>query len=193
MNSNTIQTNLDHTLHQIMQLVAQPDGPDGTALAQAADLLERFVSRHRADLSFEHFPLPAGTDEVLCSYELHCDVRTGLTLWLQAIRAGVDSVVHDHGTWAVIVAIAGQERNRIYQRTDDGSNADQATLALQSEVAVKKGQPLVLEQGLFHSIHTTAGEPTLQLHLYGRNPDTVEGRRIVDVQTGRLVYLGVGN
>lgn len=88
MDSNTIQINLDHTLHQIMQLVAQPDGPDGEALVQAADRLEHFVSRHRADLSFEHFPLPTGTDEVLCSYALHCDARTGLTLWLQAIRAG---------------------------------------------------------------------------------------------------------
>lgn len=193
MDSNAIQTDLDHTLHRIMQMTAQPEGPDCTAMAQAASLLEGFVSRHRAGLSFENFPLPTGTDDVLCSYELHCDPTTGLTLWLQAIRGGVDSVVHDHGTWAVIVAIAGQERNRIYRRTDDGSIADHATLVPQRELTVRQGQPLVLEPGLFHSIHTEAGEPALQLHLYGRNPDTVQGRSIVDAQSGRLVHLGIGN
>ena len=190
MDSNAIQSDLDHTLHQIMHITAQHEGPGCTAMAQAASLLEGWVSRHRADLSFENFPLPAGMDDVLCSYELHCDPTTGLTLWLQAIRAGVDSVVHDHGTWAVIVAIVGQERNRIYRRTDDGSIADHAMLVLQREVAVKEGKPLVLEQGLFHSIHTLADEPTLQLHLYGRNPDTVEDRKIVDVQSGQLFCLG---
>lgn len=193
MDSNAIQSDLDHTLHQIMHITAQHEGPGCTAMAQAASLLEGWVSRHRADLSFENFPLPAGMDDVLCSYELHCDPTTGLTLWLQAIRAGVDSVVHDHGAWAVIVAVAGQERNRIYRRTDDGSIAGHATLVLQHDVTVKEDQPLVLEQGLFHSIHTLADEPTLQLHLYGCNPDTVEDRKIVDVETGRLVYPGAGH
>ena len=190
MDSDDIQTDLDQTLREIAQLTAQSDGPDSMALVHVAGLLEGFVSRHRAALSFENFPLPTGCDEALCSYELHSDVVTGLTLWLQAIRGGIDSVVHDHVTWAVIVAIAGQERNRIYRRTDDGSTPDHARLALQDELAVSEGQPLVLEQGLFHSIHTTAGEPTLQLHLYGRNPDTVQSRRIVDLQSGRLLQLG---
>nr|MBF0682929.1 cysteine dioxygenase [Pseudomonas sp.] len=189
MDSDDIRTDLDQTLHQVTRLTAPPDEPDSTTLAHAASLLEGFASRHRAALSFENFPLPAGSGDVLCSYELHDDAQTGLTLWLQAIRGGVDSGVHDHGTWAVIVAIAGQERNRIYRRTDDGSSAYRATLELQCEVAVCEGQPLVLQQGLFHSIHTDPGKPALQLHLYGRNPDTVEGRSIVDLQDGRLLYL----
>ncbi len=185
------RADLEQTLHRITQLTDHVCNPGHAALAQAAQLLDGFISRHRHELTFENFPLPAGSDEALCSYELHGDARSGLTLWLQAMNAGVDSLVHDHGTWAVIVAVIGQERNRIYDRADNGSIADRATLALQREVVVSPGQPLVLDPGLFHSIHTAAGEPTLQLHLYGRNPDTVENRRVVDLASGRLVYLGV--
>jgi len=189
MDTDVIQADLDRTLERIARLTARAEAPDSRVLMQVAGLLEGFALRHRADLSFENFPLPEGLDDALCSYELHGDDTRGLTLWLQAIRGGVDSVVHDHGTWAVIVAIAGQERNRIYHRTDDGSVADHARLVLQREAAVRQGRPLVLEQGLFHSIHTSKAEPTLQLHLYGRNPDTAEGRLIVDMQSGRLVRL----
>jgi predicted metal-dependent enzyme (double-stranded beta helix superfamily) len=152
-------------------------------------LLTGFVERHRSVLTFESFPLPTGGDEALCSYELHSADATGLTLYLNAIRGGVDSVVHDHGTWAVIVAIAGQERNRIYRHLDDGSSPDRAVLELEREITVRAGQPLVLQEGQFHSIHTAAGEPALQLHLYGRPIDTINGRWIVDLQTSQLVYL----
>lgn len=193
MDGNNARTDLDRMLRRIMRLTGSNARPDPATLAQAARLLTGYVERHRHELTFEHFPLPAGVDDALLSYELYSDAGTGLTLWLQAIRAGVDSVVHDHGTWAVVVAIIGRERNRIYHRSDDGARADRATLALLREVTVCPGQPLVLEAGRFHSIHTPPAEPALQLHLYGRNPDTVEERKIVDVTSGRLVYLSAEN
>jgi len=189
MNVDDSQVDLARTMHRIMQLIHRRRIAGETVLTQVGLLLDAFISRHRGELTFENFPLPQGSDAALNSYELYADERTGLTLWLQAIRAGVDSVVHDHGTWAVIVAIAGQETNRIYSRLDDQRIADRATLSLPHEVTVSPGRPLVLEQGLFHSIHT-ADEPTLQLHLYGCNPDQVEGRMIVEADSGRLVYLG---
>lgn len=190
MERDGITDDLHQTLARIAGLTAQPCPPQRAALAQAASLLAGFVQRYRPELSFENFPLPAAADEVLCSYLLYCEGDPGLTLYLNSIRGGVDSVVHDHGTWVVIVAIEGQERNRIYRRIDDGSQPDRATLELEREVTVCDGQPLVLESETFHSIHTGADQPALQLHLYGRPIDTISGRQIVDLQTGQLVHLG---
>jgi predicted metal-dependent enzyme (double-stranded beta helix superfamily) len=172
-----IETDLAQTLARIKALTA----PEPARLAEVAALLEGFVARHRAELSFEDFPLPSRDDDALCAYELHRDRQTGLTLNLNAIRGGVDSVVHDHGTWAVIAAIAGSELNRIYRPAEAGG------LVPEREATVRPGRPLVLEQGAFHSIHTE--QPTLQLHLYGQPIDTIGGRRIYDPRTGELLPL----
>lgn len=187
MERTAIEDDLERTLGRIAKLATAASG--SAVLIEVAALLTGFVERHRSELTFESFPLPTGADEALCSYELHSADATGLTLYLNAIRGGVDSVVHDHGTWAVIVAIAGEERNRIYRHFGDSSSLDRVMLELEREIIVREGQPLVLEEGQFHSIHTAAGEPALQLHLYGRPIDTINGRRIVDLQTGQLVYL----
>lgn len=164
--------------------------PDKAVLERVAELLAEFVERHSVVLSFENFPLPAGAGEALCCYELHSEAATGLTLYLNSICGGVDSAVHDHATWAVIVAVEGRERNRLYRRMDDGSSADQAVLELEREVIARKGRPLVLEEGLFHSIHTAPHEPALQLHLYGQPVDRIDGRLVYDPQTGKLAYSG---
>jgi predicted metal-dependent enzyme (double-stranded beta helix superfamily) len=182
-----IEDDLQRTLNGIVEILAPV--PDDTALQQVAALLAEFVERHRAGLSFEHFPLPTEAGDALCCYELQSEGAAGLTLYLNSIRGGVDSAVHDHGTWAVIVAIEGRERNRLYRRTDDGSDADRVALELEREVVVRKGQPLVLAKGIFHSIHTVANEPTLQLHVYGQAIDRISGRHVAELETGKLAHL----
>src|SRR5690625_74988 len=134
-----IEADLRQTLTGITEQAAREREPDEATLAHIATLLEDFVARHRDDLSFEHFPLPTGSEEALSSYELHGDERSGLTLYLNAIRGGVNSVIHDHGTWAVIVGIAGSERNRIYRY-----DAARGAVSLEEEVTVRKGRSLVL-------------------------------------------------
>lgn len=183
-----IEDDLQRTLNGIVEILA-PE-PDNATLEQVAALLAEFVERRRAELNFESFPLPTQAGDALCCYELYGEGAAGLTLYLNSIRGGVDSAVHDHGTWAVIVAIEGRERNRLYRRTDDGSDADRAALELEREVVVRKGRPLVLEEGRFHSIHTEAHEPALQLHLYGQPVDKINGRQVADLRTGQRVYLG---
>lgn len=172
-----IEIDLARTLARIATLTA----PEPPRLDEAAALLQSFVERQRAELSFEAFPLPSGDDDALCSYLLHQDPETGLTLNLNAIRSGVDSVIHDHGTWAVIVAIAGSELNRIYRADETGQ------LLPEREATVSPGRPLVLETGAFHSIHTE--QPALQLHLYGQPIDEIGGRRVFDPRSGELAYF----
>lgn len=185
-----IVEDLHRTLADIATMIAVTS--DCTTLEQVAALLAGFVDRHRADLNLGSFPLPAGADGALCHYELHSDDATGLALYLNSICGGVDSVVHDHGSWAVIVAIEGEERNRIYRRAENGQAADRPSVELEREVVVREGQPLILEEGMFHSIHTASGQPALQLHLYGKPVDSLVGRRFLDPKTGKLAGPGDG-
>lgn len=141
--------------------------PSEVALKRFATRLTHFVERHRATLTFDNFPLPLAAADALCCYELHGGEAAGLTLYLNAIHGGVSSSVHEHGTWAVIVAIEGQERHRIYRRK--GPSSEQYELL--REVTVRRGEPLVLAQDLFHSMHTPIDRPALQLHVYGAPVD----------------------
>lgn len=185
MDSEAAYSDLLRTLQRISRRLGASASP--ARLAEAAAQLESFVVRHRAVLSFEHFPLPAGEGEVMSTYELYRNQDTGPTLLLNAIRSGADSAVHDHGTWAVIVAIEGQELNRVYRQASEVGAGDRIELGQADEIVVRRGQPLVLEAGDFHSIHT--GAPTLLLHLYGRPLDAEGTRRIVDPQTGALTLV----
>lgn len=176
-----IENDLQEMLLRVAQLTVAAYTPGNNVLTEVSLCLTAFVARHRTAFSFENFPLPTGEDNVLASYELNDSGQHGPSLLVNAIRGGVNSVVHDHGTWAVIVGIEGTEHHRIYRHT--------TTLELVHEVTVFDGQSLVLEEGFFHSIHTDADRPALQLHLYGRPLDTINGRRIVDLSTGQIVYL----
>ncbi len=189
MAHNDIKDDLHTMLIQIAGIISASPEPDRPVFAKTAALLTEFVARHCPELSFENFPLPTGSDEVLCSYELSDEALNGPALIINAVRGGVNSVVHNHGTWAVIVGIEGYERHRIYRRVDDGLSAGRATLNLELETTVCKGRSLILEDGLFHSIHTGANSPALVLHLYGRPLDTISGRQIVDLSTRRLAHL----
>src|SRR5699024_10065496 len=117
----------------------------------------------------------------------------------------VNSVAHNHGTWAIIIGIQGQELNCLYRRAARGpalssgsvpaeplQAQDQVadTFALVSERAIGPGQALIIEKDDFHSIHTHPDQPTLQLHVYGRNPDAISERQVLDPMTGRLAGLG---
>lgn len=179
-----IEADLAQTLADISERTTPGLEPTQEDLAGIATLLTGFAMRHGDTLTFEHFPLPTGDDDALCSYEINSDEASGLTLYLNAIRGGVDSVIHDHGTWAVIVGIAGHERNRIYR-----GDPAQGELSLEREANVSKGESLILEAGLFHSIHTPPAEPALQLHLYGQPIDRVTSRRLIDPQSGESVHV----
>lgn len=179
-----IETDLQQTLTRITRQIRAHPEPAGEVLTTIAALLAGFASRHGDSLTFGHFPLPAGDGDALCSYELHSDEASGLTLYLNAIRGGVNSVIHDHGTWAVIVGLRGQEKNRLYR-----GDPAQGALSLERVTIVSAGEWLILETGLFHSIHTAPSEPALQLHLYGQPIDRMEARRLVDPQSGEVVHV----
>ena len=67
---------------------------------------------------------------------------------------------HDHGTWAAILLLAGEERNTLYQREAD-------TIREVNEVVLRPGDMLPMHQGAVHVVECASSTPTVGLHVYG--------------------------
>ncbi|MBB1627245.1 cysteine dioxygenase family protein [Achromobacter sp. UMC71] len=158
-------------------------------LAQVTARLEQLAA-HRALFPATDFPPPGAGQGVGAStrYRLNPDDGDGApALYLNSINPGKTTLPHNHTTWAAIVALSGQELNRVYRRSDDGSQAGRATLEQVREVVVQPGQSVSFLPDDIHSIHVTGDEPTLHFHLYGQPLETLSGRIGIDLSTGEIV------
>ena len=176
------------TLADVRRLLA------GQALSR--DVLARVTERlaqlaaQRELFDSADFPPPTASDGAGAStrYRLNPeDSDEDVALYLNAINPGKTTVPHNHTTWAAIVAIDGDELNRLYRRIDDGTDPARAALALEREVVVRPGQPIAFLPDDIHSIHVTGDEPTLHFHLYGQPLETLSGRIGIDLATGEIV------
>lgn len=136
---------------------------------------------------FADFPAPeAGGDVYSRRYRLHEDADRTHALYLNALIPGKLTKPHNHGTWAVIVALEGEEVNRIYAREDDGSDPDHARLRLVDEVVVKPGQGIAFLGDDIHSVHIASGGRARMFHFYGRALEALTDRVGFDLETGRV-------
>lgn len=98
-------------------------------------------------------------------YELCVDPNGGASIYLVSDGAGVDTVPHDHQTWAVIVGISGAESNVFYKPSDE----DRVAIRI-GERCIREGDVLAMEAHEIHAIDSSLGiHPTYHVHLYGRS------------------------
>lgn len=83
-----------------------------------------------------------------------------LTLLKVCFPAGRRTPPHDHGTWAMILLLSGEEKNTLY-RVEDGR------LRKASEVAIQPGSILGMRADTAHAVECVGGAPTIGLHVYG--------------------------
>jgi predicted metal-dependent enzyme (double-stranded beta helix superfamily) len=133
------------------------------------------------------FPPPPADQVGANRYLLQEDPDHRFALYLNALNPRNESKPHDHTTWAVVVAVEGQELNKVYCRTDDGSDPARCELHIDHEVMVEPGRGITLMPDDIHSIHTTGTVPTRHLHMYGMALETLDDRRAFDMQTGRVL------
>ncbi len=178
---------VDAALDDVRRLIAHGT-PDRAALDAITARLEALAA-HKALFSRADFPPPAQTAGVGAStrYRLNPDDGdAGLALYLNSINPGKTTAPHDHTTWAVIVAVEGQEVNRLYERTDDRSDPTRAQIRLAREVTVQPGTSIAFLGDDVHSIAVVGTEPTLHFHLYGQPLETLTGRVAIDPDTGAV-------
>jgi predicted metal-dependent enzyme (double-stranded beta helix superfamily) len=129
--------------------------------------------------STEFAPPPSG-EKGNRRYLLREDSDHRFALYLNALNPEHESKPHDHTTWAVVVAVAGQELNKVYRRTADG-------LVVDHEVVVEPGTGIALMPTDIHSIHTIGQAPTRHLHMYGLALEKLDKRMAYDPQTGEAI------
>ncbi|MGV6393217.1 cysteine dioxygenase [Pseudomonas caspiana] len=182
----TIETRaqaIESLLQQVR--VINDRGVDRDALKEIIALLEGLATRH--DLfNFDEFPSPvSGAGPTAFRYRLNDDGTTP-TLYMNSLLPGKKTLPHNHETWAVIVAVQGQEINYVWARTDDGSDPEYAKLELDQEVVVQPGTSIGFLGEDLHGIKVEGDQPTLHFHLYGRPLESLNGRFGVN-EEGRVL------
>ncbi|AVS71095.1 cysteine dioxygenase [Paracidovorax avenae] len=178
---------VDAALADVRRLTARGT-PDRAALSAITERLEQLAA-HKDLFSRADFPPPDETAGVGAStrYRLNpADGDGGLALYLNSINPGKTTAPHNHTTWAVIVAVEGQEVNRLYERTDDRSDPARARIHVAREFTVQPGAPIAFLPDDIHSIAVVGTEPTLHFHLYGQPLETLTGRVAIDPDTGEV-------
>ncbi len=133
------------------------------------------------------FPPPPAGQSGAQRYLLQEDPDHRFALYLNALNPGNSTKPHDHTTWAVVVSVEGQELNKVYRRTDDGSRPGRADMVVDHEVMVEPGTGIALMPEDVHSIHTQGDRPTRHLHMYGLALEVLDNRVAYDQETGEVV------
>lgn len=133
-----------------------------------------------------HFPPPPPGEKGGNRYFLQEDADHRFALYMNALNPGNATKPHDHTTWAVVVAVEGQELNKVYDRTDDGTDPARCELRLREEIMVEPGRGICLMPEDIHSIHTTGSGPTRHLHMYGLALEVLDHRKGYDDETGAV-------
>lgn len=141
--------------------------------------LQTLAAQEHLFPSAEFQPPPAG-EKGSRRYLLQEDPGGRFALYLNALNPGNETKPHDHTTWAVVVAVDGEELNRVYAKREGG-------LDLVREVVVKPGTGIALMPEDIHSIHTQGDRPTRHLHMYGLALEKLDNRMAYDPATGAAV------
>lgn len=79
------------------------------------------------------------------------------------------TIPHDHGTWAVVVGLEGEERNEWWRRLDDGTRPGYAEVARTGEKVFGADESFVMPTGVIHSVWNDSGAVSVSLHVYGQH------------------------
>jgi predicted metal-dependent enzyme (double-stranded beta helix superfamily) len=149
------------------------EAAEGVTAASLAKIKARLIAlaEHGELFTTADFPKPTADEpRSSCLYRLSEDDDHRFALYLNAAKAGSDSPVHDHTTWAVIVGIDGQELNRMYDRTAEG-------VAETGQAVVERGTGVAFGPDDLHSIHIDGADGAVNFHMYGLGLEQLHGRR----------------
>ena len=97
-------------------------------LSKVRPLAQKLVENRDAWIKPEHYQINDERGSSL--YVLHEEEDHTLMVFAACFRPGRVTPVHDHGTWAVVAGVDGEEKNTIYKRIDDSSKPGQGKIQL---------------------------------------------------------------
>lgn len=175
---------IDILLNQVRTLDAQ--GMTRRSLDEVKSALIA-LARERQLFSLADFPVPTQGLSVL--YRLAQDPDQRLALYLQTALAGDDTPPHNHGTWAVIASVIGEEENILYERLDSGDRPGHGIVRPKGRFSVKPGTAIAFLPDEVHSIDIHGKEPAIHLHLYGKPIERMTDRVWFDIAKGTTAHF----
>jgi predicted metal-dependent enzyme (double-stranded beta helix superfamily) len=96
---------------------------------------------------------------------LYNELGFPFTVQTVAFSPGVVSTIHNHGTWAAIAILKGQEKNTFWRRSYHPDFPDK--IEQTGEIILSPGDIISLTPDAIHSVEAVGDEPTLTFNLYG--------------------------
>lgn len=100
---------------------------------------------------------------------LHEEPDHTLAVFAIAWLPGRGAPPHNHGTWAVVSGVDGQETNVFWKRQDDGSRPGYAEVCWNGEKAFGPGERVAFLPHEIHSVENRTEAVTVSLHIYGKH------------------------
>lgn len=146
---------------------------DRDRLRIAAVLVRRFIEQ--ADWLGDTLPMP-DEEKGWAVHTLYQEPNYPFAIQTVSWLPGQPSPVHNHATWSIVAIIgdetSGRERNYLWRRTDDGSQAGRADLDLAEEQLLYPGDLIGFTPDAIHSVEQVHAEdswlPTFTFNLYGK-------------------------
>lgn len=161
------------------------DGVSRASLLRIRDALIALAAR--TDLfPLSDFPIPEpgpSGERTNALYRLSEDPDHRFALYAQLTAHGTRTPAHDHTTWAVIVGLAGDELNRLYERSDEGG------VRQTGEVRVGPGTGIAFMPDDLHAIEIPPGHTVLNFHMYGLALEQLSGRNYYRESTGEWLHF----
>ena len=174
----TIQNYIEDLRATVASTETEPE-----ILRRVRPLAQKLVINRGAWLKPEHFEVDLKRSSSL--YVLHEEEDHTLMVFTACFRPGRVTPVHDHGTWAVVAGVEGEEKNTIYLRTDDASKPDAAEIQFRGDKLVRQGDAIGMPSGTFHTVSNESNKVSVSLHTYGMNTNHTV-RCQIDPDTGKV-------
>lgn len=151
-------------------------------IQQVSPLARRCAANSDAWLSDAHYA--CDEEQGFGVHLLHEEPNHDLAIFAVAWLPGRGTPPHDHGTWAVVTGIEGDETNINWRRLDDGSKPGYAKIEKFHEVVAKPGHVMGFLPRDIHTVWNNTDKITLSLHIYGRHINFTE-RSSFDTENDR--------
>lgn len=96
---------------------------------------------------------------------LYDEIGYPLTVQVETLLPGALSSIHNHGTWAVVAILQGQEKNTFWQRVPEPVLPHK--IAHVEEKILTYGDVISFTTGAIHGIEAIGEKPLVTFNLYG--------------------------
>ena len=126
-----------------------------------------------------------GSPDCYTRHLLHRDPQNRFVVLALVWMPGQMTPIHDHSCWGVMGILQNSLEEICYDRLDDGSRTDFAEIEQSRGTDVGKGSVAYLLPPYeeIHRIGNSSNQPTISLHIYGRDLDQVN---VFDQVTGKV-------